>query len=488
PASIGFLISEQLSNEEILAVCELAKKIGVKHIGSLADFGPSQVLSDAYRPYITATFDDIAAADVLIITGELEYEMPSVALRVIEADHNDAHIVRVSYRRGKLASFARENYPVPPGDETAVLWAIARALADASSSQPDTVALESLNELKSHALSEWCQPLGIDEARIAGIARRILDSERLVVVLGRNLQYGPDAQSAIGAASLILALSGKAGADGSGVLLSIDRANLRGILDLKDGFDGFWDALRSGAIKGVLAFGADPILEFPGGYRFAAEFERLDLLASTALFEGPLTAKAHLVLPARATCEKSGSVLAADGYMVKFSAAIPSPERALGALELTNELAMRMLGEPVFESPDAASAAVERAITSIELKPAKLEPTKPKLPRASSAKGTVLVVGPELFHAGRLTPYATGPTTLVPSAYVAVSEALAQRLGIAPAQKITLTANRASVSAQVKIDPDITGEVVFAPESFAEPPLYKLLTDSFVSDVKLSQG
>jgi len=487
PESMGFLISERLSNEEILSVCELAKKLGVERVGSLADFGPSAAFADAYRPYMTATFDDVAEADLLLVAGDLEYEMPSVALRVIEADRNDAHVVRVSYRRGKLSRFARENYQVLPGDETAFLWAVARALAEIVPARVDVANPNAVEELKSHALSEWAQPLGIDESKLTALAGRIAGSERLVLVLGRNLLYGSDAPQAISAASLILALSGKAGADGSGVLLSVDRANLRGVLEFTKGFESPWEALEAGSLRALVSFEADPILDFPSGHLFASKLESLELLASTAVFEGPLSASSKLVIPAKVVAEKSGSVLSADGYLVEFSSALSGPAQALSTFDMANEIALRVLGEPVFESLDAAKAAVRRAVAGVELKPSKLELAAPKLPRGSLDGSVVLAVGPELFHAGRFTPYSTGPTTLVPSPYIAVSEALAQRLGIAPAQKVTLSSGGASASAQVKIYPDLADGAVFVPEGFSEPPFYLMLKDSFFSVVSISR-
>ena len=484
--SIGFVVSERLSNEELITISELANRLGVKHVGSLADFGPSKVLGDSYRPYITATFEDVAPADTVIIAGDFEYEMPSAALRVVEADHNDAHIVRISCRKGKLSKFAKENYSVLPGDEAAFLWGVARALLDMAQKQIDVENARAIDELKARPLSDWTAPLGINESNLISLAARILAGERLVLVLGRNLQFGPLAESAVSAAALILELAGKAKSAGSGILLSIDRANLRGVLEFLNGFDNFWDALQAGNIKAVISFDADPLLEFPLAHS-ALKFDNLDFVCAITMFDGPFVKKAGLVIPSKATSEKSGTVLAADGCVVDFERALSGPEQAISTFEIANEIAQRILGDSLFDSVMSATVKAKEILQKNKDKSAKLRLVSPALPQKASEGKLKMAFGSELFHVGRFTPYATGPTTLVPASYIALSEAMAEKMQIAPGQKVTLMANGASVTAPAKIDNSVMDGAVFVPESFSEPPFYLLLEGSFVAEVELAR-
>lgn len=485
--SIGFIVAERLSNEEIIAVSELANKLGIKCVGSLSDFGPSKILADSYRPYIRATFEDVAAADAIVVAGDFECEMPSAALRVVEADQNDAYVVRASFRAGKLSKFANEKFSVLPGSETAFLWAVCRALSEITQEQAGVANPEVISELKSRPLSDWTAPLGIDESRLLFIAGKILASARLVIVLGRNLQFGQLAESAISAACLILELAGKSKAEGSGILLSIDRANLRGTVEFLNGFENLWDALQKGKLKAVMSFEADPILEFPLERTLARRFDSLEFLCATTMFEGPLTKRVDLVIPSKAIAEKSGSVLSADGFMVEFKKALSGTEQVLSTLELVNEIAQKVLGEQLFSSIDKVQAKAKDILQKNAKKQGALRLASPVLPKTISENKLALALGAELFCAGRFTPYATGPATLVPEPYIAISELTAERLQIAPSQKVTLVLNGVSVTAKVKIDPALMNGVVFVPDSFFEPPFYLLTEGLFTSEIEITK-
>lgn len=485
--SVGFILSERLCNEEIISISELANKLGIRCVGSLSDFGPSKIFADPYRPYIRATFEDVAAADAVIIVGDFEYEMPSAALRVVEADQNDAYVVRASFRSAKLSKFARDNFAILPGNETAFLWAVCRALLEISKEQVTVENLDIISELKSMALSDWAVPLEIDESRLLSLAKKILASERLVIVIGRNLQYGQHAESAISAACLILELANKSKSEGSGILLSIDRANLRGILEFLGGFNNLWDAINAGTLKAIVSFDADPLFEFPITRQLAKKFDNLEFVCTTTMFEGPLTRRANLVIPSKATSEKSGSVLSADGFMVEFKKALSGPEHALSTFDLVNEIAQRIFGEQIFSSVELAASKARDVLKKNSTRRSPLKLVSPVLPKVISTNKFMLVRAPELFHVSRYTPYATGPKTLVPEPYVAISELTAGKLGIVPSQKVMLVADGVSVSAKVKIDPTLMDGAIFVPDSFFEPPFYLLTEGSFLAEVEIAK-
>ncbi|MEO6835708.1 MAG: molybdopterin-dependent oxidoreductase [Candidatus Tumulicola sp.] len=121
---------------------------------------------------------------------------------------------------------------------------------------------------------------------------------------------------------------------------------------------GMFEDARDGKLAALSIFGANPVLNAPGGAALAAALSKVPFLVVSDLFMTETANCATLVLPAKGAFEKSGTTLNLAGDLLPVNASLQAPEGVLSDLEMLIGLAGQLeIDLPSAEEVDAAVVA-----------------------------------------------------------------------------------------------------------------------------------
>jgi predicted molibdopterin-dependent oxidoreductase YjgC len=115
------------------------------------------------------------------------------------------------------------------------------------------------------------------------------------------------------------------------------------------------EALKEGKVKGLVVFGANPVVSYPDANRVVGDLEAAEFLMVIDIFPTPTTAMAHVVLPGASFAESDGTFSSSERRVQRVRPAIdPIPGKA--NWETIQELSTRMgypmnfkSGEEIFD-------------------------------------------------------------------------------------------------------------------------------------------
>ena len=495
-AAIG---STRLTDEDAYVLQRFMRSVaGSPHVDAGPDAGVRALVDGMGAavgvPASTASFDDVSAADVvLVLRGDVGRSHPMVKNLFVQRAAGGRPVIEAFATAGGVAGRRTGHLQVAPGGEGALLLWLARDALRRRALVPGDAA-------NWTGFAEWCTTLeAIDEAELAtaaGVAQAALReigdvlataaSLAIVVVTGRGIP-GDEADVTRRACEL-LAVLGRAGRPGSGVLVLGAKTNAQGVLAAglhPRMLPGFRDAtaagdrascalrwgrsvaagpgwshretmLRAAAGEVGLLFlaGQDPVGTWPRGLkaRDGVEGARFVVVLDSFLTE---TARlADVVLPVATGLEREGSVTSADGVRrplrrgVRPPGDLPSDRQVL--VELARRLGIRIpLGEPL-------STELEK-----ELPPAPapcggvvFSPVEPVMP-AGPTRGLLLDAAPRLVHASSMTRHSATLLGLRPLVNVRLSTYDARALGLEDGETARVVAGSREVLRRVVVDPAV---------------------------------
>jgi NADH-quinone oxidoreductase subunit G len=131
---------------------------------------------------------------------------------------------------------------------------------------------------------------------------------------------------------------------------------------------GMLDDARSGKLRVLSIFGANPARNAPNGGEAEAALANVPFLVVSDLFETETTRHAKLILPVKGAFEKQGTTLNLAGDVLAVNQSLEAPDGVLADLELLIGLAQQLEVElPTREAVDAAVAAHAGASPEVEL-------------------------------------------------------------------------------------------------------------------------
>jgi len=177
------------------------------------------------------------------------------------------------------------------------------------------------------------------------------------IVYAGGLVHHPNAVDGIQALANLALATGMIGKEGSGICPLTDENNTQGACDVGV-LPGYWpgyvpvgdataasrieqawgvaaptsrgrnlsemiDAARTGAIKALIVFGANPAGSLPGGAQVETALKNLSLLAVSDIFPNHTTRLAHVVFSAAAAAEKDGTFTNTERRIQRVRAAVP---------------------------------------------------------------------------------------------------------------------------------------------------------------------
>ncbi len=488
-AGIG---SPRATNEENFLFAKLIKQaIGSANLDSEARLGYAQAqeiqASMLGMTGATQPMDALEQAGSIIVLGsDLKAESAGFGYRVIKAaTKHDAKLVIASARPTSLDGFANSALRYKAGSEGFVALGLAKAALNQG--KTDAGATDGLDGFKqSLAVASFDQiqaATGLSEADYNDAVSFI--NGPVAVVYGYEFIRSADAQAAVtGAVNLALLT----GAD----LYPIDeKNNTQGMLDMgvipgADGKDLFQiiDAIEAGEIRALFVMGSDLLQIMPNRSRIEAALKKLECLVVLDLFPTATAHLAHVVLPAAAAPEKSGSFTTADNRTQSFTAAATPPGEARPDYVILGDLYARLTGGAI---PSLAAMQQEIAV------PVKQHLERPAFaavtPQAPATGSMTLLIAPFLRHNGSYTSWSVNNLQVAAEATLRLGTTDAAKLGVANGDKVTLGANGTSVSLPVQLQPSIPAGLAVAPTHFRTSGLTTLLIKPAASlTVTISKG
>jgi len=374
PQTIGGLISSRCTNEELYLFQKFMRRaIGTNNLDSSARYGQINGVQALRRVQgthrWTVTFEDLAAADALLLVGtHITEANPITGLRVKEAvKKRDAALFTIDSMQpaigtiSNIANLSRAHICVTPDRFNGAILGLLKAIVDnglvdsaIQRQAPDFVATvtASLQTLSWEQLAA----AGANREPLTAIAQGLSKGRRVVILAGQELLRSPDGYPASVNLLDLLLLLGKLSSPGCGFAPLAEENNdqgavemgavaelLPGARDLSDHeartkLDQHWkgtipttsgatlvemiDQAGSGAIKSLIVVGENPVGTLPARLRTGEALQRLEFLVCQELFLTDTASLAHVVLPAASAMEKAGTFTNSEGHVQAVRPAI----------------------------------------------------------------------------------------------------------------------------------------------------------------------
>lgn len=517
-AAVAGLGSPRVTNEESFLFQKFLRvAVGTNNIDSEARLGFAQAQAQMLRRFgfsgASSRLDRLDDAQAIVVFGsDLNAEATGAEYRVIKAaTKRDAKLVLVNMRDVKLKKFANLHLKNLPGQELPLIYGLMKALIEAGEVLP--AGSEGIKaELSALSMSELAKESGVSEAGFRDAAALIAGKSRVSIVFGSDLIRSKDAATKIAALADFAVLTGSAAQGGGGIFPVDAKTNTVGLLDmgvspdtlpglqsLAEGgaaFTGSWggnlpgapgkdlwgivDGIEKGSIKALYLLGCD-LAGFPDNARIRKALAKLELLIVQDIFEGDSLQFAHVVFPAAAAAEKSGSFTSTDNRVQAIFKAINAPGEAREDGQIIAELYSRLTssiqsGEAKLLMKEitalsksylaeAAGASMVKRAASTVAQPAFAPVSKAA---AVTAPRFQLLVGPIGFHNGTSTTRSANNLTVSPAGYVELHQTDALALGVVEGGQVKLTSAVGALTAPARVSGKLQPGLLFAPSHFRE--------------------
>ncbi|SFM78570.1 formate dehydrogenase subunit alpha [Thermodesulforhabdus norvegica] len=387
PESVAFLASAKATNEENYMFQKFARLFGSPHIDHCARLCHAPSVVGLRKVFgsgaMTNPISHLALSDCLLIIGSnLAETHPVVAKRIFQAKDRGALVIVVDPRKTATASIADLHVAPLPGTDLLLLGAlmkviIERGYADYPFIGARTVGFEGLEEsLRDLEVEKVSRISGVDLGTIVRVAEAYGKARRgsLVYCMGIT-QHRRGTDNVLSCANLAL-LCGHIGRDGTGLYPLRGQNNVQGACDMgclaeflpgyvplsdterSRRFAELWgcerlpsspgytaaelpEAIIRGEVRGLVIMGENPVVTDPASGKTAEALKKLDFLALIDLFPTETSKYAHVILPAAAWAEKSGSYTNTERRVQWSFKAVEPPGEAMPDLWTISELGRR---------------------------------------------------------------------------------------------------------------------------------------------------
>jgi len=480
PASaVAAFASPRLTNEDSFLFAKLVKEvIGSPHLDSEAGFGFAAAINIIKQQLgidgASATIDRIDGADaVLVIGSDLNSESTGIEYRVIKAvTKNDAKLVVANVRSVKLKKFANSYLPYKPGGEVALLAALSKVLLE-NGCKPEGSGADSFTaSLAKLSLAELSASCGIDEKAIRDAAALLATSRNPAVLFGADIIRSCFPKEAVSAVANIALLLGAIGKEAGGLFPIDEKNNALGSLEMgvspgENGLDvsGIITGIEKGSIRALYLLGCNPLASFPDNRRIRKALEKLELLIVQDILSSEISKLAHILLPASAAAEKSGTFTTPDGRVQSLQKAVNPPGEAREDLAILSDLLALYSGSAKQYTAEMVSAEIAAANPLYGSSASRVATTASFAPATApepESRDLTLLVGSSLYHSGTSTLYSANNVAVAPEACVELHPADAVKLGILEGSAVSIKSATAAINAKVKISAHLQPGLAFA--------------------------
>ncbi len=356
---------------------------------------------------VTATFNEVMKAEVIIIIGANPTENHPVAATYFkQAAKNGARLIVMDPRGQVLKRYAKHMLQFKPGSDVSILNAmmnviVTEGMVDQQYVQAHTEDFELIKEhVKDFTPEEMAPICGIDAGTIRTVARAFGQASRAMIFWGMGISqhvHGTDNSRCLIALAL---MCGQIGRPGTGLHPLRGQNNVQGASDaglipmvypdyqsvadpeVRAHFEKLWgvpldpkpgltvveivNAAHDGKIKGMYIMGENPAMSDPDLSHARAGLARLEHLVVQDLFLTETAMFADVILPASAWPEKNGTVTNTNRQVQMGRKALPCPGETREDWWITQELAKR-LGLPwSYTGPADVFAEMKQGMASLD--------------------------------------------------------------------------------------------------------------------------
>jgi len=544
PDAVAGIISGHCTNEDIYLFQKFMRlAIGTNNIDSAARYGYVNAMS-AIKQVIgnkrfEASLDDVANADVILsICTNITEVNPIAGLKVRRAAKRGAKLIVADVRDTDIAKFAAQNLIIKSGSERWFIHGLIKAvleegLYDKKVHKEHKKIIDNLNSaLKGLSFEEIETKTGVSEKDIIDAAKAYSKAKKCVIIFGQGITHQQDGyKSSLNILDLCI-ITGNIDSKGTAILPLCDENNEYGALEMgaaPEFLPGFlnagdakdreiiskiWDkktpskkgmtiseifnGVLKGKIKALYVIGENPAGTFSQKSEFYEALQKLDLLVCQDLFPTATCELADIVLPASSFAEKDGTFTNMEGRAQKIKAAINPIGESRPDWQIFSALSEKM-GYPMdYDNADAILKEIAQVIEGCGLEEEKdaigdyvkisLKDLKSRYKRKEEKSPTKfpfkLMLGPVLFHSGKLSGYSEGPVRILPEGRLKINPNDADRLGIIEGDRALLKNANGEVKVKVEITERMPEGLLFYPEHFMYPAVRNLCEIDIDKDTK----
>jgi len=225
-------------------------------------------------------------------------------------------------------------------------------------------------------------------------------------------------------------------------------------------------------------------MQLPGSGKVAAALQKLECLVVLDLFPTATAQLAHIVLPAVAAPEKSGSFTTTDNRTQCFTAAATAPGEARPDYIILGDLYARLTGGAI-----PSLAALQQEIAPVAKQRLECPVLAFVAPQAHAAGSMTLLVAPFLRHNGSYTSWSANNLLVANGATIRLGVSDATRLGVADGDKVVVTASGTSVTLPVQLQQEMPAGLAVVPSHFPASGISSLMVKPAASlTVTIAKG
>ncbi|MCF8095296.1 MAG: molybdopterin-dependent oxidoreductase [Desulfobacteraceae bacterium] len=390
PGSIAFIGSPKCSLEENYLFQKIARILfetnNVTSTGSIN--GQALLRRTEEKTMGAARVMPLSALEraeaIVAVNYDPDHTVPVSGYHVKRAARAGIPLVTIDSKRTGLAPFAGARIrPDPEADAEeripVLISALAAKIADHDGHDPDFIKQFTTGwDVRKKEIDALLAdlPLSPSEEKEINRAAKLLSGRRIALVIGADVmerKHGP--QTADAAFNLAL-VTGGIGAQNAGIFIPAPENNTVGAMDMgmlpdmlpgrrmlsdkeaRENLERLWNtklspdpgldlygiiqAAETGHLKGLYIMGENLIRALPDNSRVEAALKKLDFIVVQDIIENRTTRLAHVVLPATAFAEKSGSFTNMEGRIQAFSSVAAAPGQALADWRILGLLAQKM--------------------------------------------------------------------------------------------------------------------------------------------------
>ncbi len=473
---------------------------------------------------------------VLVIGANITETNPLTAVRIKEAIRVfKAQVMVFDSAITNIGKLASHPFLIKPGTEGLVIDGLIKAALDQDLVEEDSVkkhpqAFAALKAAVAHvSLDQIASKTGLTVETFKEAASIFAEAPRSVIVCAEGIVRQPDGYQNVLKLIDLAWITGKLGRPGCGVNTVTEEPNEQGAVDMgvapeflpglasfddqvmRDKLAKAWDVTlpaagtganlteilkrcRSGQIRALYLVGENPLATLPASMEVRAALDRLELLVVQDPFLTDSGRMAHVVLPACTYAEKDGSFTNLEGRVLRVRQAMDAIGESVPDWQIITAIANGLGCQWEYESANDIQAEIMKLLPGYYNlgQPKKIVPTADKYlsngytgsvtaryrsASMDSQRPFTLLMGPVLYHSGKLSTLAQGLIKIAPNTgKLRMNPADMERLGLKDNSSLKMTSDRGAIQLGVQQDPSVAPQTCFFPEHFNEPPVKDLMS------------
>src|SRR5712671_4576115 len=415
PGAVAFYLSGQLLTEDYYVANKLMKGfIGSANVDTNSRLCMASSVAGHRRAFgadtVPGCYEDLDEADLLVLVGSNAAWCHPVLFQRMLANklERGARIVVIDPRRTNTAGDADLFLGLKPGTDTALFSGLLVQLADAGALDHDYIERhtsgfqDALARARSIAGSVAATALatGLSEADVAEFFQMFKNTPRVVTMYSQGVNQSAQGTDKVNAIINCHLATGRIGKPGASPFSLTGQPNAMGGREVGglanqlaahmcftppdiDRVRRFWkapriatheglkavqmfEAIARGEIKALWVIGTNPAVSLPDADAARAALKKLELfvVSENVRSNDTVDAGAHVLLPAQAWGEKSGTVTNSERRISRQRAFLTPPDEAKPDWWIVTEVARRLGFGAAFDFGSAAEVFREHAALS----------------------------------------------------------------------------------------------------------------------------